>query len=191
MKLSILKQRDKSFSYIFLTLVSLLGVSVLGNVAAISFFIKTNGDERVITTPMGFDQPFLSDKYSADIRLNNMMVRGFLNLRLNVTPETIDSQQEEILKYAAPGYRSELKRTLMSEAQYIKSNDVSSTFSITSMKFDPETGDTYVTGDLSASTTGGKLDLPDSEKNYVIKIQYINGQVILPLFSEYTPKQKS
>jgi len=191
MKLSILKERDKSFAYIFLSLSGLLAVSAMTNLVLAGYIVKNHNKERVITVPMAFDQPFESNSYSGDLRLNEMMVRSLINLRLNVTPETIDSQQEAILRFSDPRNRSELKRSLITEAQYIKSNDISSNFSIESIKYDPSNGNTYVTGTLSASTSAGKLDLPDDKRSYVIKVQYVDGQLNVPLFSPYKAQPKS
>jgi len=191
MKISVLKERDKIYTTIFLILVGLLGVSIATNLVLGGYLVKTHNEERTITVPMVFDHPFESNSYTGDIRLNNMMVRSLLNLRFNVTPESIDSQQQEILRFTDPKYRSELKRSLMREANYIKTNDISSNYTIENMKYDPATGNTYVSGTLSASTSAGKLDIPDNEKSYVVKIQYINGQLNVPLFSPYKDQPKS
>lgn len=86
--------------------------------------------QRTLTTPMMFDRPFLSDSASGDAALNGMLVRSFVNLRLSVTPETVDSQHAALLRFVPAEYRDDMKKQLAAEAEYIKNNGVSSVFRI-------------------------------------------------------------
>ncbi|MEJ1269017.1 TraE/TraK family type IV conjugative transfer system protein [Pantoea ananatis] len=47
-----------------------------------------------------------------------------------MTPETVDSQYKRLLSWVPPEQRSEMKKTLAVESDYIKNNGISSVYSI-------------------------------------------------------------
>jgi len=187
MKLSTKKDIDKRTAAAFLALSALLGISLIATTVACAMAMKFHDTQERIIIPMGFDQPYSSNNKGGDASLNSMLVRGFVSLRLNVTPETIDKQQALILSYTDPEYRAELKRPLEVEAEYIRKSDVSAEFRMEKFEYNPQTGDTDVIGEQLASTAGGKLKLPDTQKHYVINVSYINGMVRLNKFTEVLP----
>ncbi|QOI58092.1 type IV conjugative transfer system protein TraE [Rouxiella badensis] len=184
MKFTVKKSQDRMISIAFLSLLVLLSLSVLTNCILGGFVWRVSSTQKTITTPMMFDQPFVSNSVSTDQNANAMFVRSFVNLRLNVTPETIDQQQRLILLYTLPDFRSSLKKALDVEARYIKDNGVSSVFIINDISVNPQTGESIVHGVQRASTSNGKLVLKDTPKTYILKIQYENGLVKLLEFSE-------
>ncbi|MCK8417592.1 type IV conjugative transfer system protein TraE [Erwinia amylovora] len=187
MKLSTKKDIDKRTAIAFLAMAGLLGVSLLTSAGAIGLAWKFHNTQERITVPMGFDKPFVSSNQGGDANLNSMLVRALVSLRLNVTPETIDPQQKELLSYTDSENRAELKRALEVEADYIHKNDVSAQFLIEKFDYNPETNDTEVAGQQLASTSGGKLKLPDSSKHYIVNVSYVNGMVKLNKFTEVLP----
>lgn len=146
-------------------------------------FYKT---QKTITTPMMFDRPFISDAASGDAALNGMLVRSLINLRLSVTPETVDSQHAALLRFVPAEYRDDMKKQLAAEAEYIKKNGVSSVFRIDDEITDTTTGDIIAQGTLSASTTNGnlKISLPDAHKAYRVSVHYVDGLIRLMAFPE-------
>ncbi|MGC0797378.1 TraE/TraK family type IV conjugative transfer system protein [Pantoea agglomerans] len=164
-------------------LVFILAVSTVVTGALAWHFAKT---QRTLTTPMMFDRPFLSDSASGDAALNGMLVRSFVNLRLSVTPETVDSQHAALLRFVPAEYRDDMKKQLAAEAEYIKKNGVSSVFRIDDEITDSTTGDITVQGTLSASTTNGNLNisLPDASKAYRLSVRYVDGLIRLTAFPE-------
>ncbi|MGV6481477.1 TraE/TraK family type IV conjugative transfer system protein [Pantoea agglomerans] len=164
-------------------LVFILAVSTVVTGALAWHFAKT---QRTLTTPMMFDRPFLSDSASGDAALNGMLVRSFVNLRLSVTPETVDSQHAALLRFVPAEYRDDMKKQLAAEAEYIKNNGVSSVFRIDDEITDSTTGDITVQGTLSASTTNGNLNisLPDASKAYRLSVRYVDGLIRLTGFPE-------
>ncbi|HCR0227229.1 conjugal transfer pilus assembly protein TraE [Pantoea sp. AN62] len=164
-------------------LVFILAVSTVVTGGLAWHFAKT---QRTLTTPMMFDRPFLSDSASGDAALNGMLVRSFVNLRLSVTPETVDSQHAALLRFVPAEYRDDMKKQLAAEAEYIKKNGVSSVFRIDDEITDSTTGDITVQGTLSASTTNGTLNisLPDASKAYRLSVHYVDGLIRLTAFPE-------
>ena len=142
--------------------------------------------QKTITTPMVFDRSFTSDASQGDASLNDMLVRSFINLRLSVTPDTVDSQHAALLRWVPPEARSDLKKSLAVEAEYIKKNGISTVFRLEDEKLDTRTGDTLVSGTLSASTSNGslKLDMPDLHKAYLLSVKYVDGIIRLTAFPE-------
>jgi len=166
-----------------LLLVFILAVSNVVTGVLAWHFAKT---QRILTTPMMFDRPFLSDSASGDAALNGMLVRSFVNLRLSVTPETVDSQHAALLRFVPAEYRDDMKKQLAAEAEYIKNNGVSSVFRIDDEITDSTTGDITVQGTLSASTSNGSLNisLPDASKAYRLSVHYVDGLIRLTAFPE-------
>ncbi|QKJ89310.1 conjugal transfer pilus assembly protein TraE (plasmid) [Paramixta manurensis] len=157
------------------------GVGITGGLAW--HFYHT---QKTITVPMLFDRPFVSDAASGDAALNGLLVRSFLNLRLSVTPETVDSQHATLLRFVPPESRDALKKQLAAEADYIKKNGVTSVFRINDEMTDTTTGDIIAEGTLSASTTNGnlKIYLPDANKAYRLSVHYVDGLIRLTAFPE-------
>ncbi|MGC0783883.1 TraE/TraK family type IV conjugative transfer system protein [Pantoea agglomerans] len=164
-------------------LVFILAVSNVVTGALAWHFAKK---QKTLTTPMMFDRPFISDSASGDQALNGMLVRSFVNLRLSVTPETVDSQHAALLRFVPAEYRDDMKKQLAAEAEYIKNNGVSSVFRIDDEITDSTTGDITVQGTLSASTTNGNLNisLPDASKAYRLSVHYVDGLIRLTAFPE-------
>lgn len=165
---------------------SLVGTCITGAMAW--HFAAT---QKTITTPMIFDRSFTSDASQGDANLNNMLVRSFVNLRLSVTPDTVDSQHTALLRWVPPEARSDLKKALSVEAQYIKKNGISTVFRIDDETMDTRSGDIIVSGTLSASTSNGGLSLalPDVHKAYRLSVKYVDGIIRLTDFPEVQPPQ--
>ncbi|MBW1215805.1 TraE/TraK family type IV conjugative transfer system protein [Pantoea allii] len=164
-----------------LLLVFLLGA---GNVITGSLAWHFYHTQKTLTIPMGFDRPFLSDESGGDAALNAMLVRAFVNLRLSVTPETVDAQHTALLSFVPPADRDTMKKQLAAEADYIKKSGVTSVFRIDDAATDTTTGDITVQGVLNASTSNGKLPLPDANKAYRLSVHYVDGLIRLTAFRE-------
>ena len=164
-------------------LVFILAISNAITGALAWHFYKT---QKTITTPMMFDRPFMSDAASGDAALNGMLVRSLMNLRLSVTPETVDNQHAALLRFVPAEYRDDMKKQLAAEAEYIKKNGVTSVFRIDDEITDTTTGDIIAHGTLSASTTNGnlKISLPDAHKAYRVSVHYVDGLIRLMAFPE-------
>ncbi|MDF7662719.1 TraE/TraK family type IV conjugative transfer system protein [Erwiniaceae bacterium L1_54_6] len=175
--------------------VTVLALAGLGSLLALS--LAANGitgalawhfarTQKTITVPMLFDRPFVSTAASGDDALNGLLVRSFINLRLSVTPETVDSQHAALLRFVPPEDRDAMKKQLAAEAEYIRKNGVSSVFRLDDETTDTTTGDIIARGTLSAGTTNGnlKLSLPDTKKAWRLSVHYVDGLIRLTAFTE-------
>lgn len=191
MKLQVKETRNRVTMLALASLGSLLALSLVGTIITGAMAWRFAYTQKTITTPMVFDRSFTSDAAQGDANLNNMLVRSFVNLRLSVTPDTVDSQHAALLRWVPPEVRSDLKKALAVEADYIKKNGISTVFRIDDEAVDPATGDITVSGTLSASTSNGslKLDIPDVHKAYRLSVQYVDGIIRLTAFPEVQPPQ--
>lgn len=194
MKFQVKETRNRMMMLTLMSLTSLLAVSVIGNCITGSLAWHFYRTQKTITTPMMFDRAFTSTAAEGDAALNSMMVRSLLNLRLSVTPETVDSQHAALLRWVPSEDRPEMKKALAAEAEYIKKNGVSTVFRIDDETTDTRTGDITARGTLSASTTNGSLTLalPDVNKAYRLSVGYVDGLLRLTAFPEvpWTPVPK-
>lgn len=186
MKLQIKETRHRMVVYTLTGLVALVFILAIGTGVAGAMAWHFAHTQKTLTVPMAFDQPFVSDVNGGDARLNGMLVRSLVNLRLNVTPETVDRQHALLLSWTSPAARSEMKKVLATEAAYVKKNGIASVYSIEDEATDPATGDVTVGGTLHASTTNGsvRIDLPDARQAWRLRLHYTDGLIRLEAFPE-------
>jgi len=191
MKFQVKETRNRVVVVTLMSLTSLLALSIAGNCITGSLAWHFYRTQKTITTPMMFDRPFTSTSADGDAALNSMMVRSLINLRLSVTPETVDGQHAALLRWVPSEDRPEMKKALAAEAEYVKKNGVSTVFRIDDETTDTGNGDITVRGVLSASTSNGSvlLPLPDVNKSYRLSVGYVDGLLRLTAFPEvpWTP----
>ncbi|MGQ3381553.1 TraE/TraK family type IV conjugative transfer system protein, partial [Priestia endophytica] len=99
MKMDIKRSRDKYLRLAFIGMGSFAVLCTTATILSSALAWHFYSTQRTITTPMSYNQPFSSDASSADTAGMNMFATSFLYLRLNVSPENIDSQQKMLLNY--------------------------------------------------------------------------------------------
>lgn len=113
-----------------------------------------------------------------------MMTLSFLALRLNVSPETVDSNHAFLMSFVEPEVREEFKKVLQEEAAQIKASDVNSTFYTTEINVYPVDGRVDVRGVLKMWIGNSK---PTTElKNYRLRLKYAGGFTRIGRFYEVT-----
>lgn len=191
MKFQVKETRNRVVVVMLMSLTSLLALSIAGNCITGSLAWHFWRTQKTITTPMMFDRAFTSTSAEGDAALNSMMVRSLINLRLSVTPETVDGQHAALLRWVPSEDRPQMKKALAAEAEYVKKNGVSTVFRIDDETTDTGNGDITVRGVLSASTSNGSvlLPLPDVNKSYRLSVGYVDGLLRLTAFPEvpWTP----
>lgn len=167
-------------------LIALLILSIAGNciTGGLAWYFATT--QRTVTVPMMFDRPFSSTDATGDENVDSMMALSFVNLRLSVTPERVDAYHQKLLMFVPPENRSELKKVLSVEADYVKKHGISSVFSLNEEAVDSATGDILLTGTFRASTSngGGIVPIPEETRTYRLHVGYIHGLMSLTKFTE-------
>lgn len=139
-------------------------------------------EQRTVVTPMTYNAPFAVSETTADTEYFRMMTLSFLALRLNVSPETVDSNHAFLLSFVDPEAREEFKPVLQDEAAQIKASDVNSTFYPTEINVYPVDGRIDVRGVLKMWIGNGK---PSTEiKNYRLRLKYTGGFTRIGRFYE-------
>lgn len=188
MKLSIKGERDRYYRIAFLVVLIICCLQLITNVLSASLAWHFYSTQKTITTPMGFNRPFSSDASSADTTAMTMFATSFAYWRLNVSPETIDGQQKNLLAYVPPQSRDALKKALDVEADRIRKGGITTRLEIHELReIDP--GIMEVKGILASSTTNGAITtvLPPVASTWRIKMSYEGGMINLLDFSEIVP----
>ncbi|MFS7282044.1 type IV conjugative transfer system protein TraE [Serratia proteamaculans] len=182
MKFNIKQANDKLIAISFIFVVVLLAVSLVSNiiVGKMAWYFYTT--QRTQTVPMIFNKPFTTTMNATDWNYIEMATLSFISLRLNVTPENVEAQHAVLLSFTPSEQRPALKKMLDVEAEYIKSNGVSTVFYMEKILTEPNTGDILITGLLKSNTTNGPL--ADTLKAYRLILPYVNGRSIIREFNE-------
>ncbi|MDZ7320170.1 type IV conjugative transfer system protein TraE [Kosakonia sacchari] len=166
------------------TLVFILGFAVVWLAVTNRALIR---EQRTVVTPMTYNAPFVVSETKADTEFFRMMTLSFLALRLNVSPETVDSSHAFLLSFIEPESREEFKQVLLEEAAQIKANDVNSTFYTTELNVYPVDGRIDVRGVLKMWIGNAK---PTTEiKSFRLRLTYTEGFTRIGRFYEVTDEK--
>ena len=139
-------------------------------------------EQKVAVTPMLFGAPFAVSQNRTDASYLEQLGLSFVALRLNVTPETVDAQHAQLLRYVYPGAQNSLKVQLAEDAKRIKDNNVNATFYMTSVRSYPAENRVDIRGELK---TWIGDSAPYSEiKQYVLQLNRVDGVSWLARFGE-------
>lgn len=182
MELSARNSSNKVIATAFIILFVLLVMALSGTIilAWQNHWLSTH--QKAVVTPMGFNAPFSVSEAQASPAFLQMMALAFLALRLNVSPETVDSQQQFLLSYVKPGALPDFKVVLNEEGRRIKQNDVNSSFYATQINVLPASNSVDIRGLLKTTIGNGK---PKPElKHYFLSLDYDAGVTSLLKFVE-------
>jgi conjugal transfer pilus assembly protein TraE len=115
----------------FICLGTLLTLSLATNIIQGINNYRLQTEQKVAVTPMLFSAPFAVSQNQADASYIEQLGLSFCPA-LNVTPETVDAQHQQLLRYVLPASQNSLKVQLAEDAKRIKDNNVNATFYMTS-----------------------------------------------------------
>lgn len=172
----------------FLSLVTLLLLSLSTNVIQGINNHRLQNEQKVAVTPMLYNAPFAVSQNQADASYLQQMALSLIALRVNVTPETVDASHEQLLMYVRPASQNALKIKLAEDATRIKDNNVNSSFYMTSVKVYPGSSRVDVRGQLK-TWIGDSKPYPEL-KQYVLQFERQDGVSWLVHFGEISDEQK-
>ena len=182
MELTARDSTNKVVAIVVLGLLVLLTLSIVANsiLALQNRYLSTT--RETIVTPMAYDAPFVISEANSSPAYMQMMALSFMALRLNISPETVDTQHQFLLGYVTPGAQPDFKVTLAQEAQRIKQNEVNSAFYQTQIQVFPADNRIDIRGVLKTWIGNGqpKTDL----KHYSLVLTYKNGVTSIVKFLE-------
>ena len=182
MELTARDSTNKVVAVVMLVLLALLTLSIASNIVlALQNKHLTSTREKIVT-PMAYDAPFVISEANSSPAYMQMMALSFMALRLNISPETVDTQHQFLLGYVKPGAQPDFKVTLAQEAQRIKQNEVNSAFYQTQFQVFPADNRIDIRGVLKTWIGNGqpKTDL----KHYSLVLAYQNGITSIVKFLE-------
>ncbi|EJG2388499.1 conjugal transfer protein TraE [Kluyvera ascorbata] len=188
MKLKIKESRDKKIAIAFIALGSFTALLAVSNVitGALAWHFKSTQDK--IITPMAYNRPFNANVKGGDTTALSMFAMSFASLRLNVSPENIDSNHKILLLYVPSEHRDVMKKIMDVEADRIKKGGISTRYDMLDLS-QVDDGAMEMKVRLSPSTTNGGIitPLPEQVKSFRINMAYENGIIRLNEFSELKP----
>ena len=182
MELTARDSTNKVVAIVVLGLLVLLTLSIVANSILALQNRYLSSTRETIVTPMAYDAPFVISEANSSPAYMPMMALSFMALRLNISPETVDTQHQFLLGYVKPGAQPDFKVTLAQEAQRIKQNEVNSAFYQTQFQVFPADNRIDIRGVLKTWIGNGqpKTDL----KHYSLVLTYKNGVTSIVKFLE-------
>lgn len=141
-----------------------------------------SGLEKTILIPSNFTKKSVVSSEGVDANYLLQCALFFVDARLDVTPETINSDNELVLSHTAPQYYAKFKSELDNEENQIKSQKVSSTFYMSNIKADPKNLMVTISGTLKRWV--GERSLADSHKEYKLRFLLNGNELFLTTFQE-------
>ncbi|BBT68682.1 protein TraE (plasmid) [Aeromonas caviae] len=182
MELTARDSTNKVVAVVMLVLLALLTLSIASNIVlALQNKHLTSTREKIVT-PMAYDAPFVISEANSSPAHMQMMALSFMALRLNISPETVDTQHQFLLGFVKPGAQPDFKVVLAQEAQRIKQNEVNSAFYQTQLQVFPTENRIDIRGVLKTWIGNGQ---PKSDlKHYSLVLAYQNGITSIVKFLE-------
>lgn len=188
MELTARDSTNKVVAIVIIVLLVLFTLSLTSNILLVQQNKYISAHREKIVTPMAYDAPFIISEANSSPSHMQMMALSFMALRLNVSPETVDSQHEFLLGFVKPGAQPDFKIVLAQEAQRIKSNEVNSAFYQTQIQVYPADNRIDIRGVLKTWIGNGK---PQSDlKHYSLVLSYENGITSIVKFLEVGDDKK-
>lgn len=182
MDLSAHRSALKFTSLTFVILLFFLGLSLSANILAWLRIEELARGQKETYIPMFFNQPFSLSRNVADASYLQQVAESLMFLRLNVTPESVKSQHQALLRYFDTTTRPQMKAILDGEANQIITNNASSAFYMTGIDVYPNAGVVDFRGTLK--TWIGKREALSEGKAYRLELGYRDGMTTIRSFKE-------
>lgn len=143
--------------------------------------------ERIILIPPQVERSFWVSSQSVSPEYISEMTLFFSYLRLNATPESIDSQRQLLLRYIDPHYFGTLNDTLVAERDRITTQHISTAFYPVTIQVNAKSFSAVIVGDLISSI--GTTQLPPQRVSYRLDYKYEQGRLLVNQFIEVKPHE--
>lgn len=168
-------KREKSVRFILLFVIFVLGFA----------FATKENQTKIVLQPVGSKNMdiFVTDNEASKEYLKSL-TEDIVSLRFLFTPETVDSKFDRMLSLVHPKDFPEMQKFVVSEAERIKKNNLSSVFYPQSFQMDVENKKVALHGRL-INYSGDKRVL-DQMKTYRIDYIIQNGTAMLEALIDAT-----
>ena len=141
-----------------------------------------SGNEKTILVPTNLTKKSMVSSQGVDANYLLQCAMFFVDTRLDVTPNTIDANNQLILSHTVPQYYAKFKSGLDKEADLIKSQKVSSAFYVSNIQSNPSNLIVIVSGQLRRWV--GERALASSQKTYQLHFSLNGSELFLTTFDE-------
>ena len=160
-------------------------ISLILNILLVLAIFRLIGHERIVIVPPTINKSFWVTSNQVSPEYLSEMSLFFINLRLNVTASNVASQGELLLRYVAPSNYNAIKTDLLTEAENLKKNHITTAFFPINVDVDTKKLLARVTGDIQS--TVGDSRVPSQHVAYQINYTYSNGRLFVASLEEVTP----
>jgi len=175
MRFKIAKEKLEQIKERFNLLVFVCAGLLLSNVVLAFLVYWSVLHESRWIVPTTIRREFKLSDYAVDDSYLRQMSLFFINERLNVSPETIDSSHQLLLESIAPKYYHVLSGVLANEAAVVRAQKISSVFYPLGMTIDSKGLRVEINGILHRYV--GERALPPIPKQYLLTFQYHLGDL--------------
>lgn len=165
------------FNLMVLLVVGLL----IANILLSSLMLQVWQHHTVEVTPFFGGASYLKSATQVDSHYLSLMSENFIYSRLNVTPATVATNHQRLLKFADSNSYPTMLKLLEQEALVIRAKKMSSVFDITQIRVNPQTLTAEVTGMLQRYV--GLRALKAERLTYVLHFRYAQGRLSILSFT--------
>lgn len=141
-----------------------------------------SGQENTILVPADLTKTAVVGSQGVDANYLLQCGLFFVDARLNLTPDTVDSENQLVLSHTAPQYYAAFQTGLAKEADLVKSQKISSTFYLSNIKANPIDLSVIVSGTLKRWV--GERALSNAKKTYELRFRLNGSDLFLTTFQE-------
>lgn len=160
---------------------------LLSNVLLSFFVYKAFAYHTIEITPFSGAPSYFKSSQQVDSHYLSLMAENFINERLNVSPETVDSNHKRLLSFVDSKNYSAFLKSLSTEAKIIKNKKMSSSFDISAIKTNPKDLMVEVSGTLKRYV--GLQLIKEERLTYLMQFHYKHGRLsILKMLAQKEKK---
>lgn len=162
----------------FLALVGSLVLNLIQGVLNVSLM----GHSRTVIVPAGFQKSFWVSEGAVSAEYLSEMARHIAYLVLNVTPDSMDYNQQKLLQLVHPSAYGHIKNQMIANKNDLVVKKITTAFFITDIQPNAEKLSVEIIGDLQAYIGEGRV--PPQRKTYRVQFDQESGRLRLLRFEE-------
>ncbi len=182
MRLERFKAAIQSTQRATLLLLALLITSMASNLALGVLTIKLAGQQRTILVPPEIHKTFWVEASHVSGEYLEEMSYFLMQLILNVTPLSVESQSKLLLRYASAEAYGPLSTLMANSARRLKRDGASTLFNLRALDLNEKNLSVQVEGQLTTFISERRV--AQTTKRYALEFEYSGGRIFLKTFKD-------